>query len=64
THITLVCGQGTWDEASLNDTYRLSDLFKRKKINHTLDIWGHDVIPDWYWWQKEIYHHLKKSIVG
>lgn len=64
SHYTLVCGQGTWDETSLSETQRLADLFTRKKIKHTLDIWGHDVTPDWHWWQKQAFLHLDKALVG
>ena len=25
------------------------------------DIWGHDVEHHWYWWRKQILHHLGKT---
>ena len=62
THIVLVCGQGAWEEKCLHETHRLADLFVEKSISHERDIWGHDVEHHWYWWRKQIVHHLGKAL--
>ena len=58
TFITLVCGQGAWEDKCLAETHRLADLFVDKGIPHQRDIWGHDVEHHWYWWRKQLAHHL------
>lgn len=60
THITLVCGQGAWEDKCLDETHRLANLLAEKSISHERDIWGHDVEHHWYWWRKQIAHHLGK----
>ncbi len=60
THLTLVCGQGAWEDQCLRETHRLADLFVEKGISHERDIWGHDVEHHWYWWRKQIAHHFGK----
>jgi esterase/lipase superfamily enzyme len=61
THLALVCGQGAWEEKCLRDTHHLADLFGQKGISHERDIWGQDVEHHWYWWRKQIVHHLGKT---
>jgi esterase/lipase superfamily enzyme len=61
THLALVCGQGAWEDKCLHDTHRLADLLVKKGISHERDIWGHDVEHHWYWWRKQIAHHLGKT---
>jgi esterase/lipase superfamily enzyme len=60
-HITLVCGQGAWEEKCLRDTHRLADILAEKEISHERDIRGYDVEHHWYWWRKQIIHHLGKT---
>lgn len=60
-HLALVCGQGAWEDKCLHDTHRLADLLLEKGISHERDIWGHDVEHHWYWWRKQIVHHLGKT---
>lgn len=62
THLALVCGQGAWEDKCLHDTHRLADLLAEKGISHERDIWGHDVEHHWYWWRKQIAHHLGKAL--
>lgn len=62
THLTLVCGQGAWEEKCLQDTNRLADLLAEKGISHERDIWGHDVEHHWYWWRKQLVHHFGKIL--
>jgi len=60
-HISLVCGQGAWEEKCLLDTHRLADLLVEKGISHERDIWGQDVEHHWHWWRQQIMHHLSKT---
>ena len=62
TRLTLVCGQGAWEDKCLRDTHRLADLCVEKGIPHERDIWGHDVEHHWYWWRKQFVHHMEKSV--
>ncbi len=62
TYISLVCGQGHWDTTSIDETQRLAKLFKKAKVKHECDIWGIDVEPDWYWWQKQVVYHVEKRL--
>jgi esterase/lipase superfamily enzyme len=61
THLALVCGQGAWEDKCLAETHRLADLLAEKGISHERDIWGHDVEHHWYWWRRQIVHHLGKT---
>ncbi|NET74139.1 MAG: esterase, partial [Sphaerospermopsis sp. SIO1G2] len=60
--LTIVCGEGTWDEQSLDEAHRLDKQLSEKEINHELDLWGYDVTPDWYWWRKQVVHHFTKTL--
>lgn len=62
THLVLVCGQGAWEDICLAETQRLADLLAAKGISHERDLWGHDVEHHWYWWKKQIAHHLHKVL--
>lgn len=61
THVALVCGQGAWEGKCLSETHRLADLLAQKGVSHERDIWGDDVEHHWYWWRKQIAHHLGKT---
>ncbi|MFQ5436979.1 MAG: esterase family protein [Anaerolineae bacterium] len=61
THIALVCGQGAYEDNNLHETHRFADILAAKGISHERDIWGHDVEHHWYWWRKQIAHHLEKA---
>ncbi|MEM7051324.1 MAG: alpha/beta hydrolase-fold protein [Acidobacteriota bacterium] len=58
THLTLVCGQGKWEEGCIEETQAMGSLLEAKGISHFRDIWGHDVSHDWEWWQRQARHHL------
>ena len=62
THLSLVCGQGAWEDKCLAETHRLADLLVAKEISHERDIWGHDVEHHWYWWRKQIAHHFERAL--
>lgn len=59
-HLSLVCGQGAWEEKCLAETQALGRILAEKGISHEQDIWGHDVEHHWDWWRKQVVHHLGK----
>jgi esterase/lipase superfamily enzyme len=61
THLTLVCGQGRWEEGCIEETQALADLLQAKRIRHSRDIWGHDVSHEWPWWRRQARFHLHKA---
>lgn len=60
THLTLVCGQGPYEEGCIEETQALADLCARKQIPHDRDIWGRDSAHDWNWWRRQAYYHLTR----
>lgn len=64
THLTLVCGQGAWEEGCIEETGRLADLLEAKRISHFRDIWGRDVSHDWLWWRRQAVFHLGNTFGG
>lgn len=64
THLTLVCGQGKWEEGCIEETHRLADILSAKGIPHFRDIWGHDVSHDWIWWQRQTLHHFRQTFAA
>jgi esterase/lipase superfamily enzyme len=65
-HLTLVCGQGMWEDTTgaLASTRTLAGLPAEKGIPHELDVWGHEVAHDWPWWQRQPAHHLTRLCAG
>ena len=61
THLTLVCGQGKWEEGCIEETHILANILATKGINHHRDIWGHDVSHDWIWWKRQALYHLNMT---
>ena len=64
THLTLVCGQGQWEEGCIEETQALADLLAAKGIPHYRDIWGYDVSHDWNWWKRQAWLHLQRTFGG
>lgn len=60
THLTLVCGQGKWEEGCIEETIALGAWLGQKGISHERDIWGHDVSHDWVWWRRQAVFHVGK----
>jgi esterase/lipase superfamily enzyme len=58
TQLTLVCGQGKWEEGCIEETIALSAWLERKQIPHERDLWGHDVSHDWAWWRRQAMFHI------
>ncbi len=61
-HLTLVCGQGPWEDKCLADTKRLAGLLAQKGIGHELELWGYDVAHDWDWWRRQLPHYLGEAL--
>jgi len=62
THLTLVCGQGAWEEGCIEETQALADLLAAKGISHSRDIWGRDVSHEWPWWRRQARYHLGRLV--
>lgn len=64
TSLTLVCGQGKYEEGCIEETWALSHLLDRKGIPCERDIWGRDVSHEWPWWRRQARHHLGRKFGG
>ncbi len=62
THLTLVCGQGAYEEGCIEETIALGRLLDQKGIPNTTDIWGKDSRHDWPWWKKQALQHLDRML--
>jgi esterase/lipase superfamily enzyme len=62
--ITLVSGQGQWEQRSLESTREFWGVLSRKRLPNYMDLWGHDVAHDWPWWRKQIVHYLSHFVEG
>lgn len=60
TSLTLVCGQGKWEEGCIEETQELGAWLDRKRIPNHTDIWGRDVSHDWPWWKRQATYHFGK----
>ena len=58
THLTLICGQGQWEEGCIEETIALAELLEQKGIPHRRDIWGREVSHNWVWWKRQAVLHL------
>ena len=58
THLTLVCGQGKWEDGNVEETQKFARLLDAKGISHRLDLWGRDVSHEWVWWKRQAAFHL------
>ncbi|MCB1042337.1 MAG: esterase [Acidobacteria bacterium] len=58
THVSLVCGQGPYEEGCIEETIMLADMLQAKGIPHTRDIWGKDTAHDWTSWRRQSLIHL------
>ena len=62
TSLTLVCGQGKWEENCIEETIELAHALQHKGVAAELDLWGHDVSHDWDWWRRQVVHHLGRRL--
>jgi esterase/lipase superfamily enzyme len=56
--LTIVCGQGRWEDGNIEEAKQLAALLATKRIPHELDLWGYDVDHAWVWWQRQARYHL------
>ena len=62
THLSLVCGQGKWEDGNIEDTRALGEILASKQISHQTDLWGHDVSHQWEWWCRQARYHLEPRL--
>jgi len=62
TFLTLVCGQGRWEDGNVDETRSFARILEAKGIRHRLDIWGHDVSHEWVWWRRQAAFHLGRTL--
>lgn len=62
TRITLVCGQGKWEEGCIEETQELGAVLAHKGIAVHTDIWGRDVRHDWDWWKRQAQFHMHQRL--
>ena len=62
TNITLVCGQGPYEEGCIEETIALGQLLDRKGIPNLTDIWGKDSKHDWPWWKEQLARHAVRAL--
>ncbi len=60
TFITLVVGQGPYEEGCIEETVALAKVFRFKGIPHELDLRGKDTAHDWPWWKQQTIYHISK----
>ena len=64
TGLTLVCGQGAYEENCTEETVSLAQALGHKGVPHELDLWGHDVSHEWHWWRRQVVHHVARRFGG
>jgi len=62
TRLTLVCGQGKWEDGNVDETRVFAKILEAKAIPHELDLWGYDVSHEWVWWRRQALHHLGRIL--
>ncbi|WAS93412.1 alpha/beta hydrolase-fold protein [Nannocystis punicea] len=62
THLTLVCGQGAYEEGCIEETIALGQLLQEKAIPSRTDIWGRESRHEWDWWQRQVVAHLPRLL--
>ncbi len=60
TGLTLVCGQGQYEDNCIEETTLLAHALATKGVPVERDLWGHDVAHDWTWWQRQARLHLTR----
>ncbi|NND84028.1 MAG: esterase, partial [Acidimicrobiia bacterium] len=64
THLTLVCGQGKWEDGNIEDTENLAAILHHKGIPHLKDLWGRDIHHEWDSWRRQAMMHLNHRFGG
>lgn len=58
SHIIACAGQGTWEEAMVEDLRSLQSILQEKRVPAWIDLWGYDVNHDWPWWRQQLPYFL------
>jgi esterase/lipase superfamily enzyme len=64
TFLTLVCGQGEWEDHALASTRAFRDLLDARGVPNHMDLWGHDVSHDWHWWREQMIYFANHLAEG
>lgn len=62
THLTLVVGQGPFENRCIPETMELGAWLKKKRVPHHLGLWGHDSRHDYVWWRRQARHYLSQLV--
>lgn len=62
THLTLVVGQGPFENSCIPETLELGGWLKRKGIPSHVGLWGHDSRHDYSWWRRQASHYLRQLV--
>jgi esterase/lipase superfamily enzyme len=62
THLTLVVGQGAFENRCVPETLALAGWLRHKAVPHHLALWGHDARHDYTWWRKQAVHYLQQLV--
>lgn len=57
-HLTLVVGQGAFEDGCIPETLAMAGALKARSIPHHLGLWGHDSRHDYNWWQRQVRHYM------
>lgn len=61
TRITLVCGQGNWEDGNIEETILLGRLLDAQGIPVEVDIWGRDSHHQWPYWKMHSEKHFARE---
>jgi esterase/lipase superfamily enzyme len=53
-------GQGAWEERMVDETRRLDELLREKRIPAWVDFWGGEVSHDWPWWHRQLVYFMDR----
>lgn len=62
THLTLVVGQGPFENSCIPETLELGGWLKRKGIPSHVGLWGQDSRHDYSWWRMQASHYLRQLV--
>ncbi len=64
TRITLVCGNGNWEDGNFEETMLLGRLLKSKGVYCEVDLWGRDSHHQWPYWKLQTLQHFARIFGG
>lgn len=60
TRITLVCGQGNWEDGNFEETVELGRLLKAQGVPCDVDLRGRDTHHQWPFWKQQSLEHFAR----